>query len=262
MRGNVALTIDLDFFFHPVLRSTFGVPLNTMQNRQQFNFSQSLWLDEQILVDLISYLRRVRRYSCFHSIEKHNDALYYICNAVETGRLQTPFTLWNLDAHSDLYLNHLDSHYRSVRCIQCEQLPGIADESDWVWALHAIGWLNKYVWIKPSPKFLKFALPELPKSYIKPENRTVLDWLEHNRPGWTWSDAMYDGREPKLLAKSFESLKADRFGNSFHIEVNKLEPNKLPQEGSVSCVTLSRSPGYTSLKADDLYNKIVENSTP
>lgn len=262
MTGNIALTIDLDFFFYPVLRRTFGAPLNTMQNRQQFSSSHSLWLDKQILVDLILYLRQVRRHSCFHSTEKHSDALYYICTVVETGRLQTPFTLWNLDAHSDLYHSHPDNLYKSVHDIRCEQLPDIAGESDWVWMLHAVGWLNKYVWIKPSPEFLKFALPELPKSYIESENRTVVEWLKKNRPGWSWADAMYDGSEPELLAKSFESLRADRFGSSFRIEVCKLELSRLPQEESVSCVTLSRSPGYTSQKADDLYNKIVEDSTP
>lgn len=262
MKGNVALTIDLDFFFQPVLRSISGTPANSMQDRQQFNSSQSLWMDEQLLADFIAYLRRVRRYSCFHSMEKHNDSLYHICSAVQTGQLQTPLTLWNLDAHSDLYLNHPDNHYGSVSCIQCEQLPCIADEADWVWVLHAIGWLNKYVWIKPSPEFLKFALPELPKSFVKPEDPEVLDWLEHNKPGWTWSDAMYEGKEPKLLMKSFQGLRAERFGSSFCIEVRRLKPTKLPQEGDVACVTLCRSPGYTALKADSLSDRIARDSVP
>jgi len=262
MKGNVVLTIDLDFFFQPVLRSTFGTPLNSMQDRQQFNSSQSVWMDEQLLADLILHLRRVRRYSCLHFMGKHNDALYYICSAVQTGRLQTPFTLWNLDAHSDLYLTHPSNYYGSVSCIQCKQLPRIADESDWVWVLHAIGWLHKYVWIKPSPEFLKFALPELPKSFVKPEDPEVLDWLKHNKPGWTWSDAMYEGKEPELLAKSFQGLKAERFGSSFRIEVYRLEPTNLPKGGSVACVTLCRSPGYTALKADDLYDRLVRDSMP
>ena len=262
MEGTVVLTIDLDFFFQPPLRSPFGSPLNSVQDRQQANSRQTLWMNKELIADFVSYLQRVRSHSCFHCIEKHNQALYHICSVVRVGRLQTPFTLFNFDAHSDLYLIHPDSDYKSVTDMQCEQLPCIADESDWIWMLHAMRLLHKYVWIKPSPEFPRFALPELPKSFVKPKNHEVLDWLEHDRPGLTWSDAMYNGKEPQLLEKSFQGLEAERFGSSFCIQVCRLELSKLPQPASVACVTLCRSPGYTALKADDLYDAIVRDSTP
>lgn len=261
-RRSVALTIDLDFFFHPVLRATFDTPLKSIRDRQQANSRQSLWIEEQPLSELVSYLRHARRNSCFHCIDKHSNVLEHICDAVLAGRLSKPLTVVNLDGHSDLYFGDADSHYSKANQLQCNQLPSITHEASWVWVLHALGWMDKYVWIKPNPGFLRFALPELPKSFVEAESAEVIDWVQHNLPGYTWADAMYTGNHPELLEKSFQGLKATRFGRSFRIRVCGLEPNALPTVERIGCVTICRSPGFTPAKADGLYERITSDTSP
>jgi hypothetical protein len=258
----IVISVDLDFFFTPTLRSIFSVPLDFRDQRQQANSKQDLWMEERIIEDLISYFKRVRKCSSFHCVEKHNESLYHICEAIEADCLQTPMTILNFDAHSDLYWVHDDSHYEGLDSKSCELLSITAEESDWIWVLHAIDVLDKYIWIKPDPKFLSFALPELPKSLVKPNSPGVLQWLENNRQGYTWSDAMWDGTNPKLLKESFKDLRVERFGRSFGMEVQRLQVSKLPQSDDVSCIILCRSPGYTASKADNLYDKIIRDSTP
>jgi len=258
----IAISVDLDFFFTPALRSISGDPLDSKDRRQQADSKQDLWMEERLVEDLISYFRRVRECAPFHCVEKHNESLYHIYTAIEADRLQTPMTLLNFDAHSDLYWVHDDSHYNGLDSASYEQLSSAAEESDWIWVLHATDVLDKYIWIKPDPEFLSFALPELPKSLVKPYSPKVLQWLENNMPGYTWADAMYDGTKPELLKESFEDLRVERFGRSFYMKVRRLRVSKLPKSNEVACIILCRSPGYTASKADNLYDKIIRDSTP
>lgn len=127
--------------------------------------------------------------------------------------------------------------------------------------MHKLGWIDKYTWIKPSPGFLRFAFPELPRSFIKAQSAEVKGWIKQNLPGHTWADAMYDVKQSELLGKSFQGLNATRFGRLFSIEVQELDPDILPL-GSIGCITLCKSPGFTPIKADSLYESIARDSTP
>lgn len=253
---SVALTIDLDFFFDPVLRSFAATPLKSDKDRQQADSEQSLWMGDDLISGLNFYLRSLYIDSCFHCVNEHNDALRHICEAVSTGRLSKPFTLINLDGHSDLYRNQSDKHYDQAGQIQCGQLPQLTDEASWVWVLHALQWIDNYVWVKPTPHFLSFALPELPRGYIEAQSTEVMDWIRNNSATKSWVDEMYEGKQPQLLKESFQRLKATRFGRSFYIEVCEFDLHSLPLE-TVKCVTICRSLGFTPAKADRLYDRIV-----
>jgi len=252
----VALTIDLDLFFDPVLRSFDATPLKSEEDRRKADSKQSLWMDDSLISGLILYLQSLHIGSCFHCVDKHNDALRHICEAVSVGRLTKPFTLINVDGHSDLYRNQSDEDYDRAGQIQCSQLPQLTDEASWVWVLHALHWIDTYVWIKPTPHFLSFALPELPRSYIEAQSMEVMNWISNNSATKSWADEMYEGKEPQLLQKSYQRLKATRFGRSFYIQVCELDFRSLPLD-TVMCVIVCRSPGYTPAKADSLYDRIV-----
>jgi len=253
---SVALTIDLDFFFDPVKRSFAATPLKSDEDRRKADSEQSLWVDDDLISGLNLYLRSLYPDSCFHCVNKHNDALRHICEAASTGRLSKPLTLINLDGHSDLYRNQPDEHYDQAAQIQCNQLPQLTDEASWVWVLHALQWIDTYVWIKPTPHFLSFALPEFPRGYIEAQSTEVVDWIRNKSATQSWVDEMYQGKQPQLLEKSFRRLKATRFGRSFYIEVCKLDLHSLPLE-TIKCATVCRSPGFTPAKADRLYDRIV-----
>lgn len=45
--------------------------------------------------------------------------LCILCEVVSAGRLSKPFTLINLDGHSDLYFTQLDEHYDQANDISC-----------------------------------------------------------------------------------------------------------------------------------------------
>ena len=126
---SVALTIDLDFFFDPVLRSFDATPLKSDEGRQKADFEQLLWVSDDLISELNRYLRCLNTETCFHCVNEHNDTLRYICEAVSTGRLSRPFILINFDGHSDLYRNQLDEHYDQADRIQCNQLPQLTDEA-------------------------------------------------------------------------------------------------------------------------------------
>jgi len=255
---SVALTIDLDFFFDPVLRSFAATPLKSDEDRRNADSEQSLWVDDTLISGLNLYLQSLCTDSCFHCVSKHNDALRHICEAASAGRLSKPFTLINLDGHSDLYRNQPDDHYDQAGQTPCSQLPQLTDEASWVWVLHALQWIDTYVWIKPTPRFLSFALPELPRGYLEAESAEVMDWIRNISTTQSWVDEMYQGKQPQLLEKSFQRLKATRFGRSFHVEVSKLDLRTLPPK-TVKCVTVCRSPGFTPAKADRVYDRIVES---
>lgn len=253
---SVVLTIDLDFFFDPVLRSFAATPLRSDEARREADSKQSLWVGDDLISGLNLYLRSLYTDSCFHCVNEHNDALRHICEAVSTGRLSKPFTLINFDGHSDLYRNQSDEHYDQTGQTQCNQLSQLTDEASWVWVLHALQWIDTYVWVKPTPHFLSFAYPELPRSYIEAQSMEVMDWIRNNSATQSWVDEMYEGKQPQLLEKSFQRLKATRFGRSFYIEVRELGLDSLPLE-TVKCVTVCLSPGFTPAKADRLYDRIV-----
>lgn len=253
---SVALTVDLDFFFDPILRTFSGTPLKSAQDRLEANSEQSLWVDGHLISEFNSYLRSLCGHACFHSVNEHNDALMHICEVMSAGRLSKPFTLINLDGHSDLYFTQLDEHYDQANDISCSQLPNLTDEASWVWVLHALQWIQKYVWIKPTPHFLSFSLPELPRSCVEAQCTEVMEWVKQKSTTQSWVDEMYDGKQPKLLEKSFHRLIATRFGRSFDIEVCKLDLHSLPIE-TVRCVTICRSPGFTPEKSDYLYDRIL-----
>jgi hypothetical protein len=253
---SVALTIDLDFFFDPVLRSFGATPLKSEEDRRRADSRQSLWMDDSSISELLLYLQSLHIGSCFHCVDKHNDSLRHICEAVLAGRLTKPFTLINLDGHSDLYRNQSDEDYDRASQIQCDQLSQLTDEASWVWVLHALWWIDTYIWIKPTPRFLSFALPELPRDYIEAQSMEVMNWIHDKSGTKSWPDEMCEGKEPQLLQKSYERLKATRFGRSFCIRVCKLDIRSLLLD-TVVCVILCRSPGFTPAKADSLYDRIV-----
>ena len=252
----VALTIDLDFFFDPVLRSSHITPLRSEEDRHKADSKHSLWMDDNSISELILYLQSLHVVSCFHFVDKHSDALKHICEAVSVGRLTKPFTLINMDGHSDLYRNQSDDDYDRADQIQCSQLSQLTDDASWVWVLHALQWIDTYIWIKPTPHFLSFALPELPKTCVEAESMEVMKWITNNSATKSWADEMHDGKEPQLLKKSYQRLKATRFGRSFCIQVCELDLRSLPLN-SVMCVIVCRSPGFTPAKADSLYDRIV-----
>jgi len=253
---DIALTIDLDFFFDPVLRSFDSTPLKSEEDRRRADSEQSLWMADSSISELNLYLRSLHPNSCFHCVNEHNHALMHICEAMSANHLTKPFTLINIDGHSDLYRGHSDEHYNQVGRIKCSQLPDLADEGSWVWVLHALQWIETYIWIKPTRNFLSFALPELPRDYIKAQSKDVMNWLNNNSGTQSWADEMFQGNEPQLLQESYQGLEATRFGRSFCIQVCKLDLHSLPLD-SVKCVTVCRSPGFTPAEADSLYDRIV-----
>lgn len=262
--SDIVITIDLDYFYWPPMRSISGTPLDgSKAERLAVNASHHRWMDDDGLRSLVHYVRELRTRVRLELVEQHHQVLRCIESAIKSGALSAPATLINFDAHSDL--SYADSSDLSkASCLSGESLIEAASEATWVWFAFAKGWIGCYIWMKPDPDFLRFEIPDLPRSLVNTNDRHVLDAVKEMSlfPSPSWVDVLYDGRCPELLSRAYQSLEANVLGRNVLIRVRRYDIGGLPDPSRVASFSLSSSPHYTPAKADDLRDELLSMSDP
>jgi hypothetical protein len=260
---DVVLDFDLDYFYHPAI-SGWEVPREKRlaAKRKAWDEKLSLWRRPQSFRSSLEHLdlsliERVFRF------EKHHQALDLWEFAIREGLLTPPFTVYHFDAHSDLYSfrGEGDRHFQGARK---------AHEANFLWWAIALGWISEIYWVVPEPAFLWDPwLVDLPRRWCKPRNGQAY-WEESRQLFWKglhpyllfpqshrhrsdFSPTRQRLREEMGKIARFRSqlpFLCERFGKK--VEVYLVQAEDLPP-ARPTLASLCRSPDYTPLKADRLF---------